>query len=404
MKKSLAVLLLLFSFAAHAEVVCVDGMCYPSKEMALKAGVKLADIEKALQPSAPVPRLAMGLMNKEEMLAFLKNEKPSAPFENYSTALVFLIAILGGLAMNLTPCVLPLIPVNLAIIGAGVKAGSKKDGAIRGGVYALGIALMYGSLGIIAAFGSVAFGTIQSNPWFNAAVAVIFLLLGLSMLDVFLIDFSRFRKHSNLNSSPSSLFAVFSMGALSALLAGACVSPILIASLMICASEVSSGNFLMALLPFALGIGMSLPWPIAGAGIAALPKPGEWMNKVKILFSILIFSFALWYAYLSYTMFLPRQSLGESIVADEENWKRAFEDAKAKGKPIFVDVWATWCKNCAEMERTTLRDKDVAKELSRFTVLKLQAEDFNAFTSIKDFSSLQIKGLPAYIIFDNMEK
>ena len=74
--------------------------------------------------------------------------------------------------------------------------------------------------------------------------------------------------------------------------------------------------------------------------------------------------------------------------------------AKATGKPVFVDVWATWCKNCLAMEKTTFANPDVTKELAHYAVVRLQAEDVAAFVALPEFKDLGIKGIPAFVVFD----
>lgn len=107
---------------------------------------------------------------------------------------IVLAILIGGFLLNLTPCVLPLIPINLAILGAGARAGSKSRGFTLGLSYGLGIALIYGGLGLLVVLGvSSAFGGINATVWFNLGIAILFIALGLAMFDVFQIDFSRFQ-------------------------------------------------------------------------------------------------------------------------------------------------------------------------------------------------------------------
>jgi thiol:disulfide interchange protein len=235
-------------------------------------------------------------------------------------------------------------------------------------------------------------------------VGIIFIFLFLAMSDILVIDFSKFRKRSSTKKSGAApLWSVLGMGALSALLAGACVSPILIVVLMVSATGVGEGNYVMALLPFALGLGMALPWPIAGAGIAALPKPGAWMNWVKKIFAFIILLFVFWYGYLAGLGFARMyKSTGQDKLSNVTPavWSKVYAKAKADGKPIFVDIWATWCKNCSVMEKTTLRDKRVVDELKKFTVIKLQAEDITALSKIPEFQNVKVSGLPAFVILN----
>ena len=297
--------------------------------------------------------------------------------------------------MNLTPCVLPMIPVNLMIIGRSAR---------RGALYGAGIAVAYGTLGILASVGGLAFGHIQGNSWFNAAVSLLFLALALSMSGVFLIDLSG--RRSRFAAMRSTLWPgafAFVMGMTSAILAGACVAPILIASLLLTADLFAKGIYLALLLPFIIGIGMALPWPFAGAGLQVLPKPGSWMTKINKLFGVIVFAFAVWYGYLAYRGFFPPDTITNHSSDSETEIKfNSPSQFTLEGirRPVLVDCWATWCKNCSAMERTTLRDEQVTKTLKErgYTLIKLQAEDMAELKLLKGFET--IKGLPAFLIFE----
>src|SRR4030095_4430190 len=107
---------------------------------------------------------------------------------------------IGGLALNLTPCVLPMIPINLAIIGAGAQASSRGRGFWLGLAYGGAMAVVYGVLGLIVILTAGTFGTINSSAWFNLGIAVLFVVLGLAMFDVLLIDFSQYSSHFRAGS------------------------------------------------------------------------------------------------------------------------------------------------------------------------------------------------------------
>ncbi len=321
--------------------------------------------------------------------------------------LAIFFILIGGLALNLTPCVLPMIPVNLAIIGAGAQAGSKGRGFALGATYGLGIALVYGLLGVIVVLTGSQFGTIQANPWFNLIIAVIFAVLALAMFDVFHIDFSRFQ--SKLGSGPKrqgSFIVAIGMGSVAALLAGACVAPVVIAVLLL-ASNVYEANALAGLLlPFVLGIGMALPWPFAGAGLSFLPKPGKWMEYVKYGFGVGIIFFALYYGHLSYRAFRPADITGEGEIeghhivdgATNVGLADALKLAREKGEPVFIDFWASWCKNCKVMEKTTFRDEMVKARLEGYTFIKYIAEDLGNPETVAVLDQFGIQGLPTFVV------
>ncbi len=373
--------------------VCKDGLCMLVDESA-EADPQSAAVEKRNAQSSDEIRLAHGYMEVDEFVSFLKNEKCDSLLEGKAWWLVIILILLGGLAMNLTPCVLPMIPINLMIIGRS---------ASRGAFYGAGIAVAYGVLGVLAAVGGMAFGVIQGSPWFNAAVALLFLVLALSMLGVFFIDFSK--KRNSFTSMRDGmwpwLFAFF-MGVVSAILAGACVAPILITVLLLTADLFSKGFYLALALPFVMGIGMALPWPFAGAGLQVLPKPGAWMTKVNKIFGVLVLGFSAYYAYLAYAGFKPCCESAEAFVQGDAIKISSPSEFSLDGlkRPVLVDCWASWCKNCTAMEKTTLADDRVKKVLAEkgFTFIKLQAEDIKELKKLPGFE--EVKGLPAFVIFE----
>ncbi|MCK5863496.1 MAG: hypothetical protein KAH38_13480, partial [Candidatus Hydrogenedentes bacterium] len=157
---------------------------------------------------------------------------------------MLLLVLGGGILLNLTPCVLPLMPINIAIIGAGAHAGSRRRGFALGSAYGLGIALVYGALGLLVVLGmSAAFGTLNSTAWFNAVIALLFVLLSLAMFDIVEIDFSKYQAKMGLRGNSGGHFLVaLGMGAVSALLAGACVAPVVIYTILQAQDLYSQGN------------------------------------------------------------------------------------------------------------------------------------------------------------------
>jgi thioredoxin:protein disulfide reductase len=305
--------------------------------------------------------------------------------------------ILGGLLLNLTPCVLPMIPINIAIIGAGAQAGSRTRGFLLGGTYGLGIALVYGLLGVVVVLTGSQFGTINSSPLFNLAVAVLFFVLSLAMFGVFNLDLSRFQGGgSGRQSNRGPFVTALLFGGIAAMLAGACVAPVLIGVLAFSAELYAGGNRAGLVLPFVLGLGMALPWPFAGAGLSFLPKPGAWMERVKKAFGVVIILAACWYAWVAVGIFRG----GEIEV--KEGWHTSLEegldDAAQEGKPLFIDFWASWCKNCLKMEKTTFVDPDVGRRLDAYVRLKLRAEDLKDPATKAILDHFGAKGLPTYVV------
>jgi cytochrome c biogenesis protein CcdA/thiol-disulfide isomerase/thioredoxin len=354
-----------------------------------------------------------GYLGTEEFLRFISNaengvEEPGL-FEGRGPIAILLIVFLGGLALNLTPCVLPMIPINLAIIGAGAQAGSRRRGFLLGAAYGAAMALVYGVLGVVVILTAGTFGTINSSPWFNTGIAVLFVVLALAMFDVVSIDFSRFSSRFHVGESGRGSFLVaFTMGAVAALLAGACVAPVVIQVVLFSSDLYAAGTAAALALPFFLGLGMAVPWPLAGAGIAALPRPGAWMVRIKQGFGIVILATAAYYGYTAYGLFANRWVDADLVASSveeklKEGWYSSLDAglsvAAREQKPVLVDFWATWCKNCLTMDKTTLADPEVVAALSGYVKIKYQAE-FPDEPPARDVLQRFEKavGLPAYVI------
>ncbi len=320
-------------------------------------------------------------------------QDPAAFLEESGIGWTVLLILLGGLALNLTPCVLPMIPVNIAIIGAGAQSESRAKGFALGGTYGLGIAGVYGVLGLVAVLGGTGFGTLNSNPWFNLGIAAVFVLLALSMFGVIRIDFSKFQ--SGQQAQFGNKFATaFVMGGIAALLAGACVAPVVLAVLLLAGNLVAQGTTAGLLLPFLLGVGMALPWPFAGAGFTFLPRPGKWMNWVKIGFGVLILLLALYYGRLGVNL-LQTDASGAPATSDV---REQLEAAHAAGEPVLLYFSAEWCKNCKQMEADTWPDPDVQKRLDAYRFVKVDATDYDQPPAADILEAFDIAGLPTYVI------
>jgi thioredoxin:protein disulfide reductase len=337
---------------------------------------------------------------------------PAPERGGWGRLLTLCLIVLGGVGLNLTPCILPMIPINLAIIGAGAQAGSRQRGFALGATYALGMALAYGALGLLVVLTGSKFGTLNSSPWFNLAIALVFLVLALGMFDVLAIDLSRFqgRRGRPAGASRGKFLVAGSMGAVAALLAGACVAPVVISVLVQATALYSQGTVAGLFLPFLLGIGMGLPWPFAGAGLSFLPRPGVWMTRVKYVFGGLIVLFAAYYGWLSFSLFHTAPSplrLASGSVAEPlsssgsgDELFRVLDQARKDGKPVFIDFWASWCKNCSAMEHTTFKAPSVQRRLGPFLQLRFQAERLNQTGTKEVLDYFGVYGLPTFVFLE----
>jgi len=270
------------------------------------------------------------------------------------------------------------------------------------------MAVVYGVLGLIVILTAGTFGTINASPWFNISIALLFVVLALAMFDVITIDFSSLQSKLGIGNNPNGSFlTAFGMGSVAALLAGACVAPVVIQVILFSSDLYASGMNVALLLPFCLGVGMALPWPIAGAGLSFLPKPGVWTVHVKQAFGIFILATAAYYGYVAYGIFENRLVDAQQVTSSVEEklgegWygsmQAGLEAAHAENKFVLVDLWATWCKNCLTMDQTTLKDPDVTAELDAYVKIKFQAEDPSSSPAKEVMDRFKSIGLPTYVI------
>ncbi|MBN1556890.1 MAG: thioredoxin family protein [Lentisphaerae bacterium] len=399
---------------------CSPTLCYlpASREFSLEPAA--AAQGSASEPDAPsVPATELRLAARESgylppgaFLDFLDRVEAGAAGPARLGGNLWLtvgLILLGGLALNLTPCVLPMIPVNIAVIGAGAAAGSRRRGAALGAAYGAGIAAVYGALGLLVVLTGATFGAVNASPWFNLAIGILFLLLSLSMFGAFHIDFSRFQARVGTGAAQrkGSLAAALALGGVAALLAGACVAPVVISVLVLAADLYARGRAGGLVLPFLLGLGMALPWPFAGAGLSFLPRPGQWMRRINLVFGVIILGFGVWYLVLGARLLHGRLDAAPvpDTAAEEASgngWLTslpdALERAAREGKPVFIDFWATWCKSCLQMDKTTFRDAEVQRRLKRYVTVKVQAEDPSDPATRAVLDRYGVLGLPTYVI------
>ena len=404
---------------------CSDSECYFPERRQWKLGdnhsiVAFTDAidSTATEPASGswtngfrVAARASGYLPRNGFLAFMDeahsgpktNRDATSGFAKAGLAATLALILLGGLALNLTPCVLPMIPINLAILGAGAHRGNRRRGFALGSAYGAGMSLVYGGLGLAVVLTGSKFGALNASPWFNFVIALIFVVLGLAMFDKIVIDLSRFQRAGKSGNSGRGAFLTAGvMGSISALLAGACVAPVVISVLLLATTFYQKGNPLGLLLPFILGLGMALPWPFAAAGLSFLPKPGAWMTRVKYGFGIIIFAFAVWYGWLGCNLAGLTGGRSRLVSAAEDSvhsLETALRQSRTTGKPLVVDFWASWCKNCEAMEHTTFRDSTVRDRLaSEFVVVKFHAERLSDPVIKPVLDQFGVLGLPTYVI------
>jgi thiol:disulfide interchange protein DsbD len=206
-------------------------------------------------------------------------------------------AFLSGVLLTFTPCVLPMIPIISSIIAGQGEGITKTRAVILSLSYVLGTAVTYAAMGALAGATGEQLQAYFQNVWVIGAMSLIFVAMALSMFGLYTIQLPSFIQ-SRINASSQGIpggnvAMVFVLGAISALILGACVSPILISFLSVAIA--TSDPLLGGLTMFFLALGMGVPLVIVGLGAGhLLPKAGGWMDLVKYFFGTVLLGVAIW--------------------------------------------------------------------------------------------------------------
>jgi thiol:disulfide interchange protein DsbD len=185
----------------------------------------------------------------------------------------------AGVAVSFTPCIYPIVPVTLGVIGAR-SGGGRWRGFGLSSVYVLGMALTYATLGAFAALSGRLFGQISASPWTHFAVANLCLLFGLAMLDVFQLP--QFGGRLGGTRGPQGVTGVFLFGLVAGLIVGPCTAPVLGTLLVYVGTQQNLFYGFLLLLCFGYGVGFLLILLGTFTGLlTSMPRSGLWMERVK---------------------------------------------------------------------------------------------------------------------------
>lgn len=233
--------------------------------------------------------LAEDIMNEQDMVVSMLEK---------SSLLLTLITFFGfGLLLAFTPCMLPVIPILSAVIISKKERVDTKQGFLISLTYVVSMSVVYAMAGILAASLGSNIQAFFQQTWIIVSVSSLFFILSLAMFGTFTIEMPK-KIQSFLNRKASSgrdksYYSVALLGVLSALIVGPCVAPPLAGALIYIGQ---SGNELIGGLSlFFMSLGMGVPLLMLGAGAGKfLPKPGVWMEDVKLFFGFTMIAFSIW--------------------------------------------------------------------------------------------------------------
>ena len=292
---------------------------------------------------------------------------------------VVAMALLGGLILNLMPCVLPVLGMKLGSILL-VEEKSRRQVRRQFLASVAGILVSFMALALLMTVlrmtnQALGWGIQFQSPWFIGVMVLVMLAFSASLFGLF-----EFRLPSTMTTTLATrggngLAGHFWQGAFATLLATPCSAPFLgtaVAVALTASLPTLWGLFL------ALGLGMSLPWLLVALrpGLALrLPRPGRWMNILRRLLGVMMLGSAIWLA----TLLLPHLGVfTQSAVKESVNWQplseQAIDDALAQHKRVVVDVTADWCITCKVNKYNVLHKEDVQAALQQPDVVALRGD------------------------------
>jgi thiol:disulfide interchange protein DsbD len=342
---------------------CADhGICYPPTTLNFKSG---AAGFKPVTPNGDslTSTLSADSTNPDEFLSFLKGA---------GTPWVLATFFGFGLLLALTPCVFPMIPVLSSII-AGQGTITAWRGFTLSFTYVLGMALTYALAGVLAGLSGTLLSNALQTPPVLIATALLFVLLALSMFDVYHLQFPHAWQnyfHGLATRHPGGRHVgVALMGALSALVIGPCVAAPLAGGLLYIAQThdvVLGGSAL-----FVLALGMGMPLLVVGTSESVLlPRAGRWMVWVKRFFGLLLLAVALWMVWPLLGVKFSSNGPHFEPVHSVAELDQALVRATAAHQPVLLDFYADWCVSCVEMERQVFTQPEVKTTMEKALLLR----------------------------------
>ncbi|RQO63899.1 protein-disulfide reductase [Variovorax sp. KBW07] len=369
-------------------------------------------------------------------------------------------ALLGGLLLNLMPCVFPILAIK--VLGFARQAGNasahRKAGlAYTGGVMLSFLALGGAMLALRAAGAGLGWGFQLQSPGVVAALAALFTLIGLNLVGVF--EFGRAAPSSVCSAQAKHPLANdFLSGVLAVVIASPCTAPFMGVSLGFAIGLPAA----QALLLFAaLGFGLALPYLVAGfvpAIARLLPKPGPWMNTLRRLLAFPMFATVAWLVWvlgqqsgidgagtllallvclasivwaltlrgrtrvviatvlIAFTALLtgaigrnvlqvvePARLAASSTDTGTQRWQpwsaERVAELSGAGQPVFIDFTAAWCVTCQYNKKSTLSDAEVLADFDAKKVAMLRADWTRRDPAITAaLTALGRSGVPVYVL------
>ena len=394
---------------------CNNQSCLPPNDVSDTMIVSIADkkdavneINQSIFKNVDLS-LNNNVINKEQN----SDNNISNLLESNGILLGLIIVFLGGLALNLTPCVYPLIPITIGFFG-GQSEGNTKRLAVMGIFFVLGLAVTYSVIGVVTSLTGAVFGSLLQNPIIIIAVALILVALSLSMFGVYEFKLPD-KLVAKAGGAKGGYYGAFFMGLTLGIVAAPCIGPFVLG--LVTYVAVKQDAFFGFIMFFVLALGLGTPYlflAIFSGKIKKLPRSGEWMQAVEHIFGLILVGMAIYFllplipkeisgyvlpVYMLaagiYIIFFEKKASNIKIfkiiktvfavlvmavavyaLIPKEgkgiSWKQYSElDISNSGnKAVIIDFYADWCIPCKELDANTFSDPEVIKISKQFNTYK----------------------------------
>jgi len=377
------------------------------------------------------------------------NDSLASTLASSGLLISLLIIFIGGLALNLTPCVYPLIPITVGYFG-GQSEGNTGRLFLLGALYVLGMALTYSIIGVITALSGAMFGALLQNQFVIIGIALLFVVLSLSQFGVY-----EFKLPDSLvakaGGAKTGIFGAFFMGLTMGIVAAPCIGPFVIGLVTYVAAL--GDPYYGFLMFFVLALGLGLPYLVLAlfsGKIKKLPRAGDWMEGVKHIFGFLLLGMAFYFIdpllpksvskYLlpvygivaaTILIFVDKTAnrikgfrLFKTIFSGivliisvyfllpssrlSPDWEpftfSAYEEALQNNNKMIIDFYADWCIPCKELDALTFSNPNVIEEMKNFSIFKVDMTQTLSEETEKLRKQFNILGMPTVLLIDSNGK